>query len=93
MIIFHAFDEKNAAEGFARWATSTAKRSAIVCGSQLESNQIEGFLFPLKPPIVLVDQPSTRHLSEAAKRKASLSEKKVIDMAYSFGGSIADVIR
>jgi hypothetical protein len=93
MIIFHSFKDRSAADDFAKWTTSTAKRSAIVCGTQSESNQIEGFLFPLNPPIVLIDQPPSRHLTDAAKRKATKAEKKVIDMAYKFGGSIASVIQ
>ena len=93
MIIFHSFKDRAAADDFAKWATSTAKRAAIVCGTQSESNQIEGFLFPLTPPIVLVDQPSTGHMTTAAKQKATKVEKKVIDAAYNFGGSIASVIQ
>ena len=93
MNIFHAFKDRSGADGFAKWSNSTAKISAIVCGTQSESNQIEGFLFPLAPPIVLVDQPPIRNMTAAAKRKASLSEKKIIDMAYKFGGSIASVIQ
>ena len=93
MYIFHGFKDRSAADDFAKWTTSTATISTIVCGTQSESNQIEGFLFPLAPPIVLVDQPQIRNMTPAAKRKASLSEKKVIDMAYKFGGSIASVIQ
>jgi hypothetical protein len=93
MIILHLFTDRVDADNYAKWVTSTAKRIAIVCGTQSESNQIEGFLFPLAPPIVLVDQPPITSMTAAAKRKASLSEKKIIDMAYKFGGSIASVIQ
>lgn len=93
MYIFHGFKDRSAADDFAKWATSTAKISAIVCGTQSESNQIEGFLFPLTPPIVLVDQPPTRNMTAAAKRRSTIAEKKVIDAAYKFGGSIASVIQ
>ena len=93
MIIFHSFKDRAAAERYAEWVVTTAKRSAIVCGSQSESNQIEGFLFPLVPPIVLVDQPLMRQPTEAAKKLKIKAEKKVVDAAYRFGGCIANVIQ